>query len=56
LKITRVRGGKSPRNPRDSVEELPNLLGRAWSHKRWRGEENRGPRVLRDIKPPLYTL
>jgi hypothetical protein len=33
LKITTVRGGKSPRNRRESLERPHNCLGRAWRCK-----------------------
>jgi hypothetical protein len=51
-KIPRVRGGKSPKTQRDSVEELKNCLGEPWRHKERSGEWNRGSSVLRGMRPP----
>jgi hypothetical protein len=65
LKILRRRGVKSPRNRRDSVEELLNHLGRALAAAREREREERcfarlgfegvlSPLIYR-LKPEIQT-
>jgi hypothetical protein len=63
LKILRRRGVKSPRNRRDSVEEVPNHLGGALAaarereRERERGERFCKVRVRRGTQPPyIYRL
>jgi hypothetical protein len=56
LKIPRVRGGKSTKNQRDSVEEIQNHLGRALEPQEMEWEWKRGPRILKGKRLPYIAL